>query len=214
MKRKISRRIKSPIVILLFGMVLFFSGCAKNMEKEMYIEVAQLTEKEQQIASLLGAGSDHLLFDFKVDDQVQSMSVNTYQLIDGKWEMVSGGARVFDENMGMLALGFDNLAEGLRVALQSEKHNGADKYETELQEKEGSISRATISLRDKTFIEYEKEIPLVVQVSTSKNEVRTLTLNDFYTPERYVEEDYDYVYAIAVTFSQKTVNELEEKEEG
>ena len=27
-------------------------------------------------------------------------------------------------------------------------------------------------------------------------------------------EDYDYVYAIAVTFSRKTVNEPEEKEEG
>lgn len=104
MKGKISIRIKPLIVILLLGMVLFFSGCAKNMQKEMYIEVAQLTEKEQQIASLLGAGSDHLLFDFKVDDQVQSMSVNTYQLINGKWEMVSGGARVFDENMGSLAL--------------------------------------------------------------------------------------------------------------
>lgn len=214
MKGKISRRIKPAIVILLCGMVLLFSGCAKNMEKEMYIEVAQLTEKEQKIASLLGAGSDHLLFDFKVDDTIQSIQVNTYQLIDGEWEMESGDGRIFDEKSGRLALGFDNLAEGLRVALQSEKHNGADKYETELQEKEGSISRATISLRDKTFVEYEKEIPLVIQVSTSKNEVRTFAMNDFYTPERYVGEDYDYVYAIAVTFSQKTVNELEQKVEG
>lgn len=78
MKRKISIRIKFPIVILFFGMVLFFSRCAKNMEKEMYIEVAQLTEKEQKMASLLGVGRDHVLFDFKIDDHVQSMSINTY----------------------------------------------------------------------------------------------------------------------------------------
>lgn len=152
-----------------------------------------------------------MLYDFKVDDTIHSIQVNSYQLIDGKWKMESGGGRVFDEKSGRLALGFDNLAEGLRVAFQSEKHNGADQYETELQEKEKSFSRATTSLRNKIFVEYEKEIPLVIQVFTSKNEIRTLALDDFYTPERYVEEDYDYVYAIAVTFSQKTVNELDQE---
>ena len=67
---------------------------------------------------------------------------------------------------------------------------------------------ATSTLTDKTEIAYDQEIPLVIQIITSKNEVHSYMVDYFFQPEEYEKYDYEHVYAITVLFSQKTVNKL------
>lgn len=211
MNKKKIKSVKSiSLILVIICIASIFGGCSNNAEDSaMYINVAQLNDDEQNIASLLGAGNDHLIFDFSVDETIKSVQINTYRLINGKWELESGGGgRTFEDKHGRLALGFDKIPEGLRIAFQSENHGGADKFEADLQGIELPTGCATTSLQSETLIEYEKEIPLVIQVLTSQNAIKSYSVDCFETPEKYETENYEYVYAITIRFSQKTVNEL------
>lgn len=185
------------------------SACTDNDLDQMYIEKAELTEEEKNIADLLGLNQEYRLYDFYLDDTVKSMRINTYELIDGEWHIVAGGGgEAFEDSDGRLALGFDNLADGLRIAVQSEHNNGSTSYFKESKTDMAGMSYTTSTLSDKKEILYDQEIPLVIQIITSKNEVHSYVVDYFFQPEEYEKYDYEYVYAVTVLFSQKSVSEL------
>jgi len=175
----------------------------------MYIEEAQLTEEEKNIAELLGLNQEYRLYDFSIDDTVKSMQINIYELIDGEWHIIAGGGgQAFEDSEGRIALGFDNVADGLRIAVQSEHNSGSTSYFKESKNDITGMGYATSTLSDKQKIVYDQEIPLVIQIITSKNEVHSYVVDYFFQPEEYEKYDYEYVYAITVLFSQKPVSEL------
>ena len=189
-------------------------GCSDTPEtvNKMYIEPAQLTEEEENIAGLLGLNTKHRIYDFVLDDTVQTIQVNTYRLVDGEWKLeTGGGGQAFSDITGRIALGFERIDEGIRIAIQSEHTGGSTEYESERNEELSEIGGfATSILSDKTEIVYEEEIPLVIQVITSKNEVVSYQVDYFNTPEEYEKLGYEGVFAVTIRFSQKTVAELSE----
>ena len=64
-------------------------------------------------------------------------------------------------------------------------------------------------MSEKTEFAYEEEIPLAVQIITSKHEVVSYQVDYFNSPEEYEKFGYEGVFAITVRFSQKTVGELD-----
>ena len=180
---------------------------------KMYIEPAQLTEEEENIAELLELNTKYRIFDFVLDDTVQSIQVNTYRLMDGEWKLeTGGGGQAFSDANGRIALGFERLDEGIRSAIQSEHIGGATEYKSERSEDLKEIGGyATSVLSEKTEIVYEEEIPLVIQVITSKNEVAAYQPDYFHYPERYEELGYEGVFAVTIRFSKKTLAELAEQ---
>ena len=200
------------IVLAIVGM-LSMAGCAdkEKNEKKMYIETAQLTEEEEEIASLLGLNTEQRIYDFTLDESVQSIQVNTYRLMDGEWKLeAGGGGQAFSDTTGRIALGFERLDEGNRIAIQSEHTDGSTEYKSERNEDLNEIgSFATSVLSGKAEVVYEKEIPLAVQIITSKNEVVSYQVDYFHSPEEYEKLGYEGVFAITVRFSQKTVAELD-----
>ena len=71
------------------------------------------------------------------------------------------------------------------------------------------LGTATTYLTNKQTIECENEIPLVIQVHTSKDNISCLSPEyGFYELQEYEDLDYEKVYAITCIFSRKNVNEL------
>ena len=203
------------LIVLMLAMVGLLSmvGCSdieKTAEK-MYIEPAQLTEEEEKIAALLGVDTQQKIYDFVLDETVQSIQVNTYRLMDGEWTLeTGGGGQVFSDAKGRIALSFERLDEGIRIAIQSEHIGGSTKYDSERNDDLNEIGNYTTSiLSEKTEFAYEEEIPLAVQIITSKNEVVSYQVDYFNSPEEYEKFGYEGVFAITVRFSQKTVGELD-----
>lgn len=200
------------IVLAIVGM-LSMVGCSNTEQtvEKMYIEPAQLTEEEEKIATLLGLNTQQPIYDFVLDETVQSIQVNTYRLIDGEWKLeTGGGGQAFSDTTGRIALSFERLDEGSRIAIQSEHSGGSTEYESEGDEELNEIgSYSTSILSEKTEFAYEEEIPLVVQIITSKNEVVSYQVDYFHSPKEYEKFGYEGVFAITVRFSQKTVGELE-----
>lgn len=204
---------KLTVMVMAIVGILNMVGCS-NIEKtaeKMYIEPAQLTEEEEKIAALLGLNTQQQIYDFVLDETVQSIQVNTYRLIDGEWKLeTGGGGQAFSDATGRIALSFERLDEGIRIAIQSEHSGGSTEYDSERNEDLNEIgSYATSILSEKTEFAYEEEIPLVVQIITSKNEVVSYQVDYFNSPEEYEKYGYEGVFAITVRFSQKTVGELD-----
>lgn len=201
-------------ISLLLIPILMFGLCAcsdtKNSEEisKMYIEPAQLTEEEKNIAELLDLNKNQIIFDFVIDDTVKCIQVNTYRLVNGKWELQSGGGgQTFTDTNGRIALDFEKLAEGIGVAIQSEHTSGSTSYERELDEELSDIGGYTTAiLSDRTEIIYENEVPLAVQVITSKNKIVSYQVDYFNHPEEYEKLGYEGVFAVTVRFSQNPVS--------
>ena len=62
------------------------------------------------------------------------------------------------------------------------------------------MSISTSALTDTEKISYEKEIPLAVQIITSKDEVNSYDPSYFFKPDEYEKYGYEHVYAVTVTF--------------
>lgn len=188
-------------------------GCSDTPEKvnKMYIEPAQLTEEEERIAALLGLNTKQRIFDFVLDETVQSIQVNTYRLIDGEWKLeTGGGGQAFSDAKGRIALGFERLDDGICIAIQSEHTGGSTEYKSERNEDLAEIGGfATSILSEKKEFNYEEEIPLAVQVITSKNEIVSYQVDYFNSPKEYEKLGYEGVFAITIRFSEKTVAELD-----
>ena len=159
------------IVLAIVGM-LSMAGCADTEKNEgkMYIEPAQLTEEEKEIASLLGLNTEHRIFDFSLDESVQSIQVNTYRLVDGEWKLeIGGGGQAFSDTKGRIALGFERLDEELRIAIQSEHTGGATEYKNGRNEDLKEIGGfATSILSEKKEVVYEEEIPFCFSVNCTE----------------------------------------------
>lgn len=197
-------------VIALFALLALLAGCSAEAAPSMYIEPAKLDEKEEAVAKLLGADTDQHLFDVVLDGTAKKVSVNTYELEDGEWKLVTGGGGMaLKEGVkeGRMAFGFEDLRGEYREAVQFGKDFTAVKYGSPdaLDDPEG-MGRATSLLSGRTEIVYEKEIPLAIQINTTKNEVRSYDPEYFFRPEEYEKFGYEHVYALTVTFSQEPLS--------
>nr|WP_326186262.1 hypothetical protein [uncultured Oscillibacter sp.] len=196
---------KKLVILLTLLAVIGLCGCGGTSGDTMYIEPAQLTEEEEKIVDLLDRDIRHCMFDFSVDDTLQSAQFQVYQLVEGAWSPASGGGSLaFSDAEGRLILDFDDLRTGLRVAVQSKRTGDSSAYEKDTGEEPetSGLGRGTSVLRKRTEIAYEAEIPLAMQVFTPED---TIILYDpaevLDHPEEYTRYGYE-AYVITVSFSR------------
>lgn len=190
---------------LMLLVVLLLAGCSS--QKTMTIQAAQLTKAEENIKKLLGnAHGCEYTFDFRLDDQVKSMQINTYALDDGAWKLISGGGgQSLEKKSGRLALKFETLGQELRVAVQAGDEISASEFRSP-EDMENHGSTATGSMPH-ALIEYGKEIPLVMQVNTSKTAIRALDPEGaFRNPEELAGYGYERVCLLTVMFSTEDLS--------
>lgn len=197
------------IIVILFSLTacsLDNKSDDNKSDDKMYIGKSELTEEEQSILKFVGTETPYIL-DFVVDDTVQSLQINVYELKGDEWKLISGGGgQQLNVKKGRIALVFDNIGLELRTAVED---IGAVSYKMESDFEFEGLSSTTSYLTDKTPIEYEKEIPLVIQVYTSKSIIQSFSPeHGFFEPQIYADFGHEKVYAITCLFSQKTVSEL------
>lgn len=196
------------VFALLVLLALVLCGCTAQAAPEMYIQPAQLSEEEEAVAKLLGADTDQHLFDVVLDGAAKTVSVNTYELVDGAWELRSGGGGMAlkeGEKKGRMAFGFEDLRGECREALQFGKDFTAVKYGPS-EEYGDTLGRGTSFLSERTEIVYGQEIPLAIQINTGLNKIVSYDPEYFFQPEEYEKLGYEHVYALTVMFSQEPLS--------
>ena len=200
-------------ILALFALLALLAGCSAEAAPAMYIEPAKLNEEEEAVAKLLGADTDQHLFDVVLDGTAKTVSVNIYELVDGAWEpRSSGGGMALTDltesvKQGRMAFGFEDLRGEYREAVQFGKDFTAVKYGSseEIDDPEGT-GRTASFLAGRTEIVYEREIPIAIQINTTKNQVLSYDLEYFFQPEEYEKLGYEHVYALTVMFSQEPLS--------
>jgi len=194
------------IALVLITLSFTITGCGDRQSSKaaMQIEPAKLTEQESQIVQLV-QGDHHALFDYVINSDVKSVSVVCYKLDEnGKWVVNSEGNFPLNDTSGRMALSFEKLGDGFRIAVQEGANMTANENKSgEKIDTEGMSS--AVSYASAESIEYEKEIPLAIQMFTSKNEIFSCGVGYFNNPEEYQKREYDDVYVIVAKFSR---NEL------
>ena len=128
------------------------------------------------------------------------VEISTYQLEDGSWSVISREDRQVMNKKGRIALGFDNIGDGIRVALQDSETGVVSSYTTDAVAGCGDMGWAAGVLSGHEKISYDEEKPLILQVVTSGNPVNYYLVQYFYTPEVYEDYDYEQVFAVTIRF--------------
>lgn len=198
-------------LLLAVIMALSFSACAVGerqvREPEMYIEPARLNEDEKKMAQLLGGLEDQTIFDFSADDSVRSLTITGWKLENGEWKAQFVDGQRLDESSGRIALSFEDITEGCRIAVQTQSGFNAGSGSSEPDEKLEGMGRTTAYLAQRREIEYGEEIALMIQTFTDKSEVISYDPEYFEHPEEYEKLGYDGVFAITACFSQDSENQ-------
>ena len=198
-------------ISLLLGLLMMFTftacGGDKDKDKEnesgMTIAPAQLTEEEQNLADLLALGMEsHHIFSFQAKG-AKSLHFNVYERADGNWSpLPGGGGGGLSVESGRIALTFGKMTEGVRLAYQTERDNISTSFQITPADDVSNMAFATSTLdTEPTAIELDQEIPLVIQIATSQNELRMYKVDYFGMPRELAKTGYEHIYAITVTFS-------------
>ncbi len=193
---------------ILLTLFLIFSLCACGQKTPaMQIAPAELTEEEEAIAELLGAKDGQRIFDFRVSDPEVTVQINTYQLVDGVWDLKAGGGGLrFSGESGRIALSFEKITDSLQIGVQGERGFSSTKFSMQEQEFKEIGSYATSVLANMTEIVYEQEIPLAVQILTDQNQIHSYDPSYFFQPGEYEKYGYEGVFAVTVCFSQEPIS--------
>lgn len=190
--------------VLLLAAVMLLTGCqAQESAAGMYIEPAQLNDAEDAMLSLLHGQGETILCDYRLEAGVQSVRVETWELIDGEWKDTFGStvSRLTGAE-GRMAFQFDVLPDGMRTAVVSgEERSSTSQYTTEPMDVSG-FARSTARISGRTAVTFDQPVPVAIQQMTSKNQLRSADVAYFHTPEQFEAHDADHIYALTVTFSR------------
>lgn len=202
---------KTLSIVLAFSLVLLISACSNNTVEnaKMTINRAELTEEEQNILGLVNADVKPHLWDFTLDDTVKSMTMTTYELVDGSWSEIAYSGEQFEDSEGRIALVFNNIADGVTTGVESENKGGSQSYRPDHDISFEGMASATSTLSNPYDIVYDEEIPLVIQIHTTSDGIRSTNPEYGFFKDIDNYKNYEKVYAITVMFSQKTVAEFD-----
>ena len=194
-------------LLLAAALALSLAGCGANGDKDknkggaMTIAPAQLSEEEQALADLLALGMEsYHIFDFQVEG-AKSIHLRAYELSDGEWNCAEHGVLEAAGGAGRVALTFGKMAGKDAAGIFSSEVTMAAGDDA------ASMTFATATLTESAKIELDQEIPLAVQIATTKNEIRSYEVGYFHMPREYAKHGYEHVYAITVTFSASAPSE-------
>ena len=201
-------------LFLAAALALSLAGCGMNEDKNkdkdggMTIAPVQLTGEEQKLVDLLALGMEsHHIFSFQAKD-AKSLHFNAYELVDGEWSLLpgSGDGGGLPEESGRIGLTLSKMTERVRLAYQTEQDSMmSTSFQITPADDVSNMNFATSVLVEAKAVELEQEIPLAIQIITSKNEIYSYYVNYFEMPRELAKHNYEHVYAITVTFSAQSL---------
>jgi len=196
------RRILMGVMVLT--LILAITGCGSQATiAGMRIQPAALTESETNIVTLLrqADGQVSQMYDYSVEDSVQSVVFTTYKLDEnGEWVTRFGPSSfALQATTGRIVILFDNIDDGMKIAMQDNTGTVGSRIDPGHKSNLSEMGRVT-SFADIVDIEYDKEIPLAMQVFSSGDMI-SAEVDGFYHPEKLLESGYDEVFVVVIEFS-------------
>lgn len=193
------------LAFLTLMLTLSITGCGgQATTSEMRIQPAALTPNETNLIKLINSSDQSSqIFDYNVDSKVQTVAVTTYKLDEnGKWATRFGPSSfALQATTGRIAISFDNIDDGMKISIQHGDNTVGSEMNPGQKSNLSEIGRLT-SFADVIDIEYDKEIPLAMQVFSS-GDMTTTEVDGFYHSEELMESGYEAVFVVVIEFSKE-----------
>ena len=184
------------IFILILCCFSLFSCTSKT---NMTIKPATLTNDEQNILKLFDINNSNLILDFNVDDNINNMTISFYELKNKKWEEISSSYRLISNTTGRILFKYEDLRDNVLISYQFDENYGTNLIETNI--KSSIESKTIFSIADEQEIIKDKELVLICQINTTKNNaiyMDNTSLDELAT--LYDSKGYEEAYIITIEF--------------
>ena len=169
---------------------------------DVHIKTAELTEDELQFLSLVDDGYT-LLYDYTANDEAVSVELTCYELVGDTLEVVNR-LNVPAGQTGRIAVTYDRMVEGFRLAVQTDE----DIHNLKLENPDRSFPkdcacRGVTSSVDEDCA-YGMEVPLATQFAAWDDSMQDIEPNELWQhPEAYTVAKYQDVYLLALNITPK-----------
>lgn len=202
---------KFAMAVLLAVLLCTLGGCKKEAEPpiasaKMILRPAELSQKETKIMQLLEDNNDAVIFDFVLDERVQSVEMTHHVREDGEW-MESTDAVALDSPKGRIAFVRNPEIQRLRTSVQTESGQTSVTTTWEQDERFKELGHGRASLNHEVKVEYGREIPVMLDFRTNKDEVSfVLSENLEDLKAYYQDEGYEQINIVTVKFETEKLS--------
>lgn len=189
-------------ILLAFAVLLGFAAYQKQKAetlKPMSIAPAVLTDRENELIALVADDTSYFM-DYEVDERAKSMSVTVWSLDENaEWEKVCGQQEGLNDTVsGLLALSINRENQQFRIGTPSGTYQqtGFPSINSE------GLMQGSSALTEGVPIVYDTEIPLMLSVYSKGDGMSVYDVSYFNKPEELANQNYDYVSAVTVNFSE------------
>lgn len=194
---------KLLISVGIIGMLLL-TGC--EAKPDMYIEPVKLSKSEEQLLELVGYGMDTMIYDYQLQDSIESFVVRRLDLDENQnWVEVGRGEFLVEEDVlsGRFSIGDVQSNEQFTLGLKCKTMGGGMSFPiTGSSQKENTdLNLRTLSnwKTERIPMQKGKEIPVYLRGTTESNKVQDFSVDWFYDTDKLV-ESYDNLHAITILF--------------
>lgn len=206
MKRK-----KIFLLILIFIIIMTLAACSNKEDSPKFlteegIAPYEFSESEKYILQSFGMEDNSQIISFHAPKEAMSLNVNVYRLEGNKnWSSVGSGSI----SIGTVRDPIEQLTGTFTMQLKENyaidfiiNSGGKFSYKTDeiLLDTEPMASVKSF-LKEFQKIEINKEIPIALMVYNSNTNIRTYSLQDYFTPFKF--EGMDFVQIVTLTFSDR-----------
>lgn len=196
---------KFAMAVLLAVLLCTLAGCKKEAESpiasdKMIFRPAELSQEETKIRQLLEADDDAVIFDYVLDERVQSVEMTHHIRDDGKW-MEGVDTVALDSPEGRIAFVWNPENQQFRVSVQTESGQTSVATTWEQDERFKEMGHGRTSLNHEVKVEYGKEIPIMLDFRTNKDEVSLVLLENLEDMKAYYQDEgYEQLNIVTVRF--------------
>lgn len=203
---------KKSLIFVFFIFLFLFIGCdiennSNNKENfDMYIDISELTEEEENILDLVALEKDFEIYEYKVDDDVKYKEINLYEFKDNNWEEIGSISGEHNSTTGRILIYFND--DVTSFIISEEDENGNTIYEMNLDKLDKNLSRSGTRINEPTEIVYGEEIGIKILILSSQNEIKIMGIDYIFDEENKFELDkHEKVYGVTIMFDNKAHEE-------
>lgn len=187
---------------LTFILITLMTACSIIPSDKVKIVTTKLNENESNLLKLMGCDNSRI-YDFELDKTGKSVQIKSYTLDENnQWKQGMSQFGNMSGKSGKVSIWFVGQNKDLRIGFQD--NEGVESVISNAEEESSTkYLSGAISWAETADIEYEKEIPLAIQIETNKNAIRTFGVDSFHDIESL--KEFEKVTAVTITFSTNEV---------
>ncbi len=185
------------ILILCISMLIVFSitACSENQNKDMSIKASELSEDAKKVVALFDG--DLSFFDIKVDETVNSYSIEVWAYRDGEWHndgIASGGIEFLTNQIAV------NLTETFCETFYIDENGHSALSFTLETDFSNSVATSIGKIDEEIPIELNKEVLIWLKIGTESGNVGVMDIT-----EDFRSIECDAGVAVTITVSDEVV---------